>query len=139
MSDVAPVAPPPQEIRGFPVWIKLSAAVVVVLVLVSAVRMVPVFREATMLERAHRHLSEQKFAEAAAELAPIAARYPESTDLQLDVAEAQLRSENYPAAAEALVKIEGREVSKEQEERANGLAAELNSIAEKLEKKEKAK
>ena len=121
-----PSAPPPTEIHGFPLWIKVSAVAVAVLVVISIFRMVPVFQDALAVERAHKAVAQGNPQEAAKLLGPVFERNRSSTDLALDLADSQIAIRDYRGAEDVLQKLQGREMSTEQSDRANVLAQQLS-------------
>jgi thioredoxin-like negative regulator of GroEL len=131
MSELG-AEPPRVEIHGFPLWIKVATLVVAALLIVSLVRVGPVFHDAIQVERSHKHLAAGDFGSAEAELKPVASRYPDSVDFALDLTEAALGAKDYQSAAETLTKLQGREVSDDQGKRADAMAAQLDDVASKL-------
>jgi len=120
------------EIHGFPVWIRISAIAVVVLLVISIVRVAGVFHDAIQVERAHKNLAQNNFAKAAEELKPVVGRYPDSIDFNLDLAEAEMGTQDYLGAAKILDRLGGREVSEEQNVRASAIGSQLDEVAKKF-------
>lgn len=128
VSEQTPYTPPP-EIHGFPLWVKIAAVAVGLLFVVSAARIGPVVKDAVRLERGRRDLAHADFANAAKELEPVLAAYPDSVDFRLDLAEAYLGAKDYANAYATVARLEGRELEEDQETRANRVADALERAA----------
>lgn len=128
MSEEAPSAPPP-EIHGFPLWVKIAAAAVGLLFVVSVARIGPVVKDAVRLERGRRDLARADFADAAKELEPVLAAYADSVDFRLDLAEAYLGAKDYAKAYSTVARLEGRELEEGDAARADRVANALERAA----------
>lgn len=129
-----PEPTPPEPIHGFPVWIRVSALIVLATMAYSLITGVSSIRVAVAMERGHRSLVAGKYQEADDQLSQVAKLAHGNVDLTLDLAEAKISDGDLPGAAECLDSLEGQEVTQEEDQRADALGDRLTDEADKLER-----
>lgn len=112
--------------RPLPPWVKLAAGVVGLAVLVSFATFGRALKAAIAFERGQRAEARGDFRAAEAEYRIVLDRFPGSTKALIRLAVAADRAEDLPATVEALKKLEGRSVDKDEHAAVDAVVADLD-------------
>lgn len=137
--DVQESHPPlvPLEKIPYPVPVLILAAVTVLAFLVGLVRTPHSLSVGIQAEHGAKALAAGNPQEAAVSLKKVLDEFPEARDVRLDYLDACLATGNLKDAFESLDWFDGKKVSKEEEERLNGIQATFQSKIDAFQKDSK--
>ena len=142
-----PVLPEPEDDQpidydslpdvGFPTWVKVAAAVVVVLVIFSIIRIPKAMQASIAEERGNRYFQQHKYADAAKEFELAEAAAPGSTRVTLPLAECYMQTNQFRLAARQLGKLDGKHLGEKDYAHAESIGRRLDQAAAEMEAREK--
>ncbi|MBV9467809.1 MAG: hypothetical protein JO316_00200 [Abitibacteriaceae bacterium] len=123
--------------RPLPQWIRGTAALVGVVLLLAFIRFPASLSAGIAFDRGHRAETSQHYTEAVTQYQKVVTRFPDSTPVLVRLCVVSFHAGQLDVTAHTLNKLQGRELSKEQADEVYTVSDKLEALVKQIEKLDK--